>query len=86
MAMIRLQNEEDFYLLINGQNEYFGRDTPTPSQPFTLNGGPVVIDVCPVTSEETQEVKVDFNQSIVDDNNVQYPLIVGGRPKSRRRN
>jgi hypothetical protein len=86
MATIRLQNEEDFYLLTNGAMEYFGRNTPTPSQPFSLNGNPVVINIYPCTSEEMQEVKVDFNQSIVDDNNVQYPLIVGGRPKSRRRN
>jgi len=64
MSVIILQNEEDFYLLINGQNEYIGRDTPTPSQPFTLNGNPVIIDVHPMTSEETQEVKVDFHSRL----------------------
>ncbi len=85
MATLRLQNEEDFYLILSGTDEYFGRNTPTPDDPFTKNGVPVTCEVHGMTSEEEQEFKVDFNQSIVDNNNVQYPLIIGGRPKARRR-
>ena len=82
MATLRLYDNENFTLILRGSDEFIGRETPVPSTPFAPQG---TYEVHGMVSEEEQEVKVDYSQAITDSNNIEYPLIVGGRPKSRRR-
>jgi len=87
MAQVHLNNNEEFWIISNGSEHHFGFNTPVPAGPFSKNGQPVSPQtVEKYVSTEDQWVEIDFNNSLFDSNNVQFGLIVGGRPKSRKRN
>jgi hypothetical protein len=88
MAIVRLSNEQEFFMLYDSFDNWFiGIGTTEPLPTFTRSGQPIEMTVEGYVSEANQDVNVNFNSSIYDSNNpqIQYPMIVGGRPKSRKK-
>lgn len=88
MAIVRLSNEQEFFLLTDANdNAYIGITQTVPVPPFLKAGQPIELTVETYISEANQDVTVNFNLSIYDSNSpqIQYPMIVGGRPKSRKK-
>jgi hypothetical protein len=81
MAQVQLKKGDTFHLLETSSGAtHYGHETPVPTAPTYP-----ATTITRWESTEDQNVQVDFDYTVVDANNVTYPLLIGGRPKARRR-
>ena len=80
---VNLSLGQEFYILHDaaGNRDFFGQVSPVPVAPINPS-----CEVWLCESTEEQSVLLDGDTRAVDANSNTFALIVGGRPKCKRRN